>query len=384
MTPYDVIIAGASFAGLAAAERLRGRVLVLDREPLGDGVTSACAAPVAVVEAMGAAGAIQGVHDRLVLHTPDRSADWPLPEPFCTFDYRRFCRLAFEPTGAEFRRTAVTGRRGTAVLTGEGEISARFLIDATGWRAALVSTPDRRLERRPARRRSPGRFVAFGIESEVAAAVDPGLHFYFLPEIRDGYAWAFPCEDAVRFGVLSYFGRTKLWPGLARFMARFGLRPGAVHGGYLASGFHDPVVDGIFVVGDAAGQCLPLTGEGIRTAVLAGFRAGELLQDVLDGRRAPDEAAADYRQFVTRARRRYRALLWGNLALLAMPLRFTGAAAAYLSRPGPLGTFMRHYLGIFAPASSFTTSGSQLRAGASHEEQHSKGHARQHGDQDPG
>lgn len=190
--------------------------------------------------------------------------------------------------------------------------------------------------------------MAFGIESEVPADIGPGLHFYFLPEVRDGYAWAFPCGGGVRFGVLSYVGRTKLWSGLVRFMARFGLRPGAVHGGYLASGFHDPVVRGVFVAGDASGQCLPLTGEGIRTAVLAGIRAGELLQEVLDGRRGFEGAAAEYRQFVAGARRRYRALLWGNLALLAMPLRLTGAAAAYLSRPGPLGVFMRHYLGIFA------------------------------------
>jgi flavin-dependent dehydrogenase len=348
---YDVIVAGASFAGLATAQRLRGRVLLLDREPLGDGVTSACAAPVALVEVMGAAGSIQEMHDRLVLHTPHRSADWPLPEPFCTFDYSRFCRLALAASGAEFHRAAVIGRRGTTVFTRDGEASARFLVDATGWRAALASKTDGRPGMRPTRRRGPGRFAAFGIESEVAADFDPGLHFYFLPEVRDGYAWAFPCGGAVRFGVLSYFGRTKLGAGLARFMARFGLRPGAVHGGYLASGFHDPVTDGLFVVGDAAGQCLPLTGEGIRTAVLAGFRAGEMLQDVLDGRRTHEEAVSEYRRLVAGARRGYRALLWGNLALLAMPLRLTGLAAAYLSRPGPSRAFMRRYLRIFAPPS---------------------------------
>ena len=182
----------------------------------------------------------------------------------------------------------------------------------------------------------------------MAADIGPGLHFYFLPEVRDGYAWAFPCGSGVRFGVLSYFGRTKLSSGLTRFMTRFGLRPGAVHGGYLASGFHDPVIDGLFVVGDSAGQCLPLTGEGIRTAVRAGFHVGELLQDALDGRRTDDEVVSEYRRFVAGARRGYRALLWGNLALLAMPLRVTGAAATYLSRPGPLGAFMRRYLGIFA------------------------------------
>jgi flavin-dependent dehydrogenase len=139
-------------------------------------------------------------------------------------------------------------------------------------------------------------------------------------------------------------------------MGRFGLRPAAIHGGYLTSGFHDPVVDGVFVVGDAAGQCLPLTGEGIRTAVLAGFHAGGLLQDVLDGRRSHEEAIAEYRRFVNGARRGYRLLLWGNLGLLFMPLRLTAVAAAYLSRPGPLRAFMRHYLDIFAPSSELRAS----------------------------
>jgi flavin-dependent dehydrogenase len=347
---YDVIIAGASFAGLAAARRLSGRVALLDREPLGAGVTSACAAPVSVVEAMGAGDAIQQVHDCLVLHTPDRSAVWPLPEPFCTFDYMRFCRLAAAGTHAEFRRTAVLGRRGDVVHTSDGEVSAWCLIDATGWRRALAPRSPEGASARPAAAAAhgPGRFAAFGIESEVPAEFEPGLHFYFLPEVRDGYAWAFPAAGAVRFGVLSYRGRTKLRPGLARFMARFGREPGAIHGGYLASGFHDPADHGVFVAGDAAGQCLPLTGEGIRTAILAGYRAGELVQDVLDGRCSAGEAAARYRRFVADGRRAYRALLWGNLALLAMPLRLTGAAAAYLSRPGPLGAFMRRYLGIFA------------------------------------
>jgi len=192
--------------------------------------------------------------------------------------------------------------------------------------------------------------MAFGVETELRVEFPAGLHFYFLPEVRDGYAWAFPCGGVVRFGVLSYLGRTKLGDGLTRFLSRFGLRPGEMHGGYLASGLREPVVGDVFVAGDASGQCLPLTGEGIRTAVLAGFRCGELLQQVLDGALTADRAAAAYRQFTAAARRQFRALAWGNLLLLLLPRRLTGAAAAYLSRPGPLGTFMRHYLGVFAAA----------------------------------
>lgn len=333
---WDAVIAGASFGGLAAAQRLRGRVLLLDRSPLGAGQTSACAAPVGIVRAMGAEGAILQVHNALVLHTPRRETVWPLPEPFCTFDYAGFCRQAFARTGAVFRQSAVLRRHGRTVLTRDGAVSGRLLIDATGWRAALAGRVVRR------------RLRAFGIETELTTPFPPGLHFYFLPEVRDGYAWAFPCRETVRFGVLSYLGRTRLAGGLTAFLARFGLRPGALHGGYLASGLTAPVVDEVFVVGDAAGQCLPLTGEGIRTAVLAGWKAGQLLQEVLDGTSSIAAAARAYEAFTGAARGTFRALTWANAALLLLPLRLTGAAAAVLSRPGLLAGFMRRYLGVFA------------------------------------
>ncbi|MDQ7858306.1 MAG: hypothetical protein QN174_09420 [Armatimonadota bacterium] len=330
---YDAVVAGASFAGLAAARRLRGRVLLLDRQAIGDGVTSACAAPRAIVEMMGATAAIQQVHDALVIHTPRGRAVWPLPEPFVTFDYRRFCLTAASGAGAEFRCVAVLGREGRRVRTSAGTVEARLLIDATGPRAALAG---------PLR----GRRVAFGIESEVPVSVEPGLHFHFVPEIRDGYAWAFPCGGATRFGVLSYRGRTKLRPALERFMARWGVRAGAVHGGYLATGWTSGTTGDVFVAGDAAGHCLPLSGEGIRTAVLAGDRCGALAQRVLDGTLTHAEAVAAYRAFVARSRRRYRGLLWANLLVLGLPPRWLGAGARWLARPRVRGWFFRHYLGV--------------------------------------
>ncbi len=337
---YDVVIAGASFAGLAAAQRLSGkRVVLVDRAPLGEGLTSACAAPVSIVRAMGAEDSIQQVHDRLVLHTPAAETVWPLGDPFCTFDYRRFCALAHERAGAEFYQASVRGRDGAVVHTTAGNVTGAVLVDATGWRAALAGSATPPVGRR---------WMAFGIESEVPGAFPSGLHFYFLPEVRDGYAWAFPCGGGVRFGVLSYRGRTRLSPALETFMARFGRRPDTVHGGFLASGLRSPVVDGVLVTGDASGHCLPLTGEGIRTAVLGGFRCGEIVRQVLDGGLSRAQGAAAYRAFTESSRRSFRALVWGNLLLLVLPLRATGVLARWLARPRALRWFLRSYLRIFA------------------------------------
>jgi flavin-dependent dehydrogenase len=352
-TDFDVVIAGASFAGLAVAQRLgrsqaqrsgtrQRRVAVLDRAPVGDGVTSACAAPATIVRAMGAGDSIRQVHDRLVFHTPSSQAVWSLPESFCTFDYRQFCRCAFECAEVDFIQASVIGRSGSVVQTTTGDVSGRFLVDATGWRAVLLGGPTSPYVNR--------RWMGFGIESEVEGAFEPGLHFYFLPEVRDGYAWAFPAGGGIRFGVLSYLGRSKLHATLEQFMGRFGLRPGAVHGGFLASGLRSPVVDGVFVVGDASGHCLPLTGEGIRTAVLAGFTCGELLRGVLGGELSRNQAGNQYVEFTERSRRKFRALLWSNGALLALPLLAVGQAAKWLSSPSLLKLFMQRYFGIFSEA----------------------------------
>jgi flavin-dependent dehydrogenase len=329
----DVLIAGASFAGLAAARALGPHALLLDRTPLGDGVTSACGAPVAIVERMGALASIRQRHDHLVIDVEGHSVTWPLPEPFCTFDYREFCRLAFEESGAAFQHASVRAIEDDRVSTTMGDLTASFIIDATGPRSRLNGALQQRR-------------LAFGIETEIPAPVRDGLFFYFLPEVRDGYAWAFPCGPVTRFGVLSYLGKTKLRPALETFLRRFGLESGAIHGGYLATGWQPAVSRNVFIAGDAAGQCLPLTGEGIRTAVLAGDHCGRLLRAVLDGSASRDVAAARYRRFVGRERRRYRALLWGTGVALALPRPFIRVAARALSRPQPLSWFLRRYLSI--------------------------------------
>ena len=44
--------------------------------------------------------------------------------------------------------------------------------------------------------------------------------------------------------------------------------------------------DGVFFAGDSAGHCLPLTAEGIRTALYFGIACGRELRAVLEGRRS--------------------------------------------------------------------------------------------------
>ena len=78
---YDVLICGASFAGLAVARELAGtgaRVLVVDRYEIGERQTSACAAPTEWLEAMGVADSIrQTFDDAGRQHAPSHGAVSP-------------------------------------------------------------------------------------------------------------------------------------------------------------------------------------------------------------------------------------------------------------------------------------------------------------------
>src|SRR3989442_10070001 len=121
---YDVIVCGASFAGLAAARELAGtdvpdgvavrgrasQVLLLDRYEVGERQTSACAAPTGWLEALGLERSIRQTFGKLVLHTPHTTVRFPLPWTFATFDYRKLCALLDEQNEARFETATVLGR----------------------------------------------------------------------------------------------------------------------------------------------------------------------------------------------------------------------------------------------------------------------------------
>src|ERR1044072_6537502 len=86
----DLVVCGASFAGLTVARELRStgaRVLVLDRYEIGERQTSACAAPTEWLRNMGLEGSIRQSFGSLLVHTPRVTrARWKLPWTFSTFD----------------------------------------------------------------------------------------------------------------------------------------------------------------------------------------------------------------------------------------------------------------------------------------------------------
>src|SRR5947209_14893321 len=154
----DVLVCGASFAGLAVARELAGsgaRVLVIDRYELGERQTSACAMPTTWLRALGLMGSLRQSFDELVVHTPRGTSHWSLPWSFSTFDYRELCALLWsqgDAGDAQFETATVTGRDGLVVHTDRGDLSAPLIVDALGWRRVLsravtIQPPDARLSR---------------------------------------------------------------------------------------------------------------------------------------------------------------------------------------------------------------------------------------------
>src|SRR5437660_4715552 len=78
----DVLVCGASFAGLAVARELAGagaRVLVIDRYELGERQTSACAMPTVWLDALDLMSSLRQTFDGMLVHTPFLTSRWPLP-----------------------------------------------------------------------------------------------------------------------------------------------------------------------------------------------------------------------------------------------------------------------------------------------------------------
>lgn len=324
---YDAVVAGGSFAGLVVATALRGRVALVEKTEVGEGQTSACGTTLDVIRKLGLEDSIEEVHDQGVIHLRHGVVRFRLPYRFCTFDYRTFCRLLLERFDGELVRAAVTGVREatgtTTVLTAGRELEARVAVDATGWRAALGRSADVGF---PWRER-----VSYGLEQPATGWNDSGLHFYFDSRVRgDGYGWSFPAGRVARAGVLSYVAPDGVRASTQRLISSEGIRGSHYHGGFLTAGLRPATAGSVYMVGDSAGHCLPLTGEGIRPAVFFGQQLAGLLNGVLDGSRTRFEARQAYAALQQDHARGFRLLRGAQSWLRGWP-------------DPPMGWFLRAY-----------------------------------------
>ena len=373
---FDVLICGASFAGLAVARELRAtgaRVLLLDRYEIGERQTSACAAPTEWLRNLGLEPSIRQTFGSLLVHTPRAEARWPLGWTFSTFDYPQLCALLWEQRGGStvFETAKVEGRADAApaatdaaagadpksaaapsdaavapapdtrvvVRTDRGDVAAPLVVDALGWKrilaAAQVQPPEARLSR--------------GLEVHPGGAGDDLELWIDKRVIRAGYGWSFPAAGELRVGVGSFDPHDHVKDPTVRLADDLGLPPDGYQGNWIPHQLRPAVEDGVFFAGDSAGHCLPLTAEGIRTAFYFGIACGRELRAVLEGGRTRAAALERYGRFSAAHRWKYEAMLQAQHAVPRLPPRALAAVTRAFDRATVSHWAFGHYLRIAPP-----------------------------------
>ena len=353
-TAPDVLICGASFAGLAVAGELAGSgadVLLVDRYEIGERATSACAAPLPWLESLGLTAAVRQVIPCMSFHTPHGSVRYRLPWSWAAFDYRELCELMFERCDARFEIAKVAGRRGTAVLTDRGELHAPLVVDALGWRRVLA-----REGHQP-----PEAPLSRGLEVHPDGGGEDLDVWIERSLVRHGYGWSVPAGGEQRVGVGSYEPRDHVKEPTVALARRLERPPVRYQGNWFPHRLRHAAEDGVFFAGDSAGHCFPLSGEGIRTALHFGIACGRELRAVLDGERTRDEALRRYAAFSASHARAFGLALRLQWLIPRLPPRALMAGLKAFGRGPLVERAFAWYLEQAPPVYAAETAGAQSR-----------------------
>jgi menaquinone-9 beta-reductase len=367
---HDVLICGASFAGLAVARELAGSgadVLVVDRYEIGERQTSACGIPTEWLRTTGLMGAERQRFGSLLIHTPHGSKHYELPWTFSTFDYRELCELLWSQCDAHFETAKVNGRAtpasgdgAIAVETDRGVLSAPLVVDALGWRRVLATgdgyqPPDAPLSR--------------GLEVHPHGSGEDLEIWIDRRYVPAGYGWSFPARDELRIGVGSFDPRFHVRETTELLAEDLEQERTGYQGNWIPHKLRRATEGGVFFAGDSAGHCLPLTAEGIRTALYFGIALGRELRAVHEGRQGRESAAARYAGFHDAHERKFRWMLRVQRLVPRIPPRLLGPLIRLLGTKRFVDWSFDRYLRIAPPEA----------AGSAHDE---NGAGHQEGDAD--
>ena len=294
MREFDLVVVGASFAGLvcarvAAIRGLKTAVIEAKRDPGARIHTSGILVKEADEEIDAPLHLTRAIHG-VRLYAPNlKSIDLFAPDYyFLTTDTDGLLRwLAREAchAGAEIicgRRLSCAERQGELILLPEFNARARFIVGADGARSTVA-----RLFALGCNRR-----FLIGLEREYAELpkADPDfLHCFLDTKHARGYlAWVAPAPRLFQAGLAT---NSDVKPDLAKFIGHtdhlFGFSRAEVierRSGLIPIG--GPVrpsgAANVLLIGDAAGHVSPLTGGGIRLAFRYGRRAAQLIADHLN------------------------------------------------------------------------------------------------------
>jgi digeranylgeranylglycerophospholipid reductase len=354
----DVLICGASFAGLAIARELAGSgadVMVVDRYEIGERQTSACGIPTAWLTALGLQEAMQQTFGELVVHTPHTTVRYDLPWTFSTFDYRTLCELLAAQGSFTFETAKVDRREDDAAITDRGPIRAPLIVDALGWRRVLgvganVQPPEALLSR--------------GLEVHPLGGGQDLEIWIDRSYVPAGYGWSFPAGGELRIGVGSFDPRFHVREPTVRLAEDLRADTVRYQGNWIPHALRPATEDGVFFVGDSAGHCLPLTAEGIRTALYFGLACGRELRRVVDGEQSRAEALARYHHFSADHARPFAWMLRVQRLVPRIAPRLLAPALQGMGAKRFVDWSFGHYLNIAHPRFALTGSAGRSAAGA--------------------
>jgi digeranylgeranylglycerophospholipid reductase len=164
-----------------------------------------------------------------------------------------------------------------------------------------------------------------------------------------GYGWSFPARDEVRVGVGSFdprFHVRKTTELLAEDLSRDRVR---YQGNWIPHKLRRATEGGIFFAGDSAGHCLPLSAEGIRTALYFGIALGRELRGVVEGRQSREQAAVTYAEFNDSHEWKFKWMLRVQRLVPRIHPRVLGPMIRLLGSKRFIEWSFNHYLAIAPP-----------------------------------
>jgi flavin-dependent dehydrogenase len=120
-------------------------------------------------------------------------------------------------------------------------------------------------------------------------------------------------------------------------------------GNWIPHQLRPAVEDGVFFPGDSAGHCLPLTAEGIRTALYFGIACGRELRAVVEDRQVVSQALRRYGELSAEHAWEYAWLLRAQQAVRHAHGRPLDALVRAFGRRGLSHWAFRNYLAIAPP-----------------------------------
>jgi flavin-dependent dehydrogenase len=227
------------------------------------------------------------------------------------------------------------------VHTDRGDIRAPLIVDALGWRRVLgtganIQPPDALLSR--------------GLEVHPHATGEDMEIWIDRSYVPAGYGWSFPADGEVRIGVGSFDPRFHVKEPTVKLAADLHQPAVRYQGNWIPHALRPATDPPIFFAGDSAGHCLPLTAEGIRTALYFGIACGRELRAVIEGHQSRAAALQRYHAFSASHAMPFRWMLRVQRLIPRVAPRLLAASLRGMQAQRFIDWSFGHYLNVAHPS----------------------------------